>query len=283
MPSRRAPRGTTQRLAVLLAGVLAVGVGTATYLTDALSRAEQGTVNARFALRDAPPPKGIVVVAIDDVTFSDLGLPWPFPRSRHAAAIDRLHAAGAREIVYDIQFTEPTARREDLALYRAIERAGGAVLATTVDRRNIFVNQRVVGCYKVVRCGQKGARRTEELTGVAAAARDLARPLGMSVPALTDRLTGHRAFAYVRKDVQPDIWREVARLGVPGLDSEQASRRVYPGGQVGAAVIGFVSKDGKAWGRPVGVAIDGQGALLVADDVGNVIWRVAKTGSGPVS
>ena len=29
-----------------------------------------------------------------------------------------------------------------------------------------------------------------------------------------------------------------------------------------------------AYGRPVGVAIDGQGALLVADDVGNTIWRV---------
>ena len=38
---------------------------------------------------------------------------------------------------------------------------------------------------------------------------------------------------------------------------------------------GFLDKDGKAQGRPVGVAVDGQGALLVADDVGNVIWRVA--------
>lgn len=38
---------------------------------------------------------------------------------------------------------------------------------------------------------------------------------------------------------------------------------------------GFVSKQGKAYGRPVGVALDGKGALLVADDVGNVIWRVA--------
>ena len=43
----------------------------------------------------------------------------------------RLHAAGAREIVYDVQFTEPTVPREDLALYRAIEAAGGAVLATS--------------------------------------------------------------------------------------------------------------------------------------------------------
>ncbi len=40
-------------------------------------------------------------------------------------------------------------------------------------------------------------------------------------------------------------------------------------------LTGFVSKDGDAYGRPVGVAIDKRGALLVADDVGNTIWRVA--------
>jgi len=37
---------------------------------------------------------------------------------------------------------------------------------------------------------------------------------------------------------------------------------------------GFLSSEGNAMGRPVGVALDKQGALLVADDVGNVIWRV---------
>jgi len=41
---------------------------------------------------------------------------------------------------------------------------------------------------------------------------------------------------------------------------------------------GFLTKDGKAQGRPVGVALDGKGALLVADDVGNTIWRVAPGG-----
>ncbi|MBA3593049.1 MAG: sorbosone dehydrogenase family protein [Polaromonas sp.] len=40
-------------------------------------------------------------------------------------------------------------------------------------------------------------------------------------------------------------------------------------------LTGFLSPDGKAYGRPVGVTIDKRGALLVADDVGNVIWRVA--------
>ena len=38
---------------------------------------------------------------------------------------------------------------------------------------------------------------------------------------------------------------------------------------------GFLSAEGTAYGRPVGVALDKQGALLVADDVGNVIWRVS--------
>ena len=38
---------------------------------------------------------------------------------------------------------------------------------------------------------------------------------------------------------------------------------------------GFLSPDGDAYGRPVGVAMDTRGGLLVADDVGNVVWRVA--------
>jgi len=39
-------------------------------------------------------------------------------------------------------------------------------------------------------------------------------------------------------------------------------------------LTGFLSAEGNAYGRPVGVALDKQGALLVADDVGNVVWRV---------
>ncbi len=42
-------------------------------------------------------------------------------------------------------------------------------------------------------------------------------------------------------------------------------------------LTGFVGEDGKARGRPVGVALDGRGGLLVADDVGNAVWRVAPT------
>ena len=47
-----------------------------------------------------------------------------------------------------------------------------------------------------------------------------------------------------------------------------------PSGQPRDILTGFLNGDGEAQGRPVGVAIDKQGALLVADDVGNAIWRV---------
>jgi glucose/arabinose dehydrogenase len=47
-----------------------------------------------------------------------------------------------------------------------------------------------------------------------------------------------------------------------------------PTGKPVEVLNGFLSPEGEAYGRPVGVAIDKRGALLVADDVGNVIWRV---------
>jgi glucose/arabinose dehydrogenase len=48
-----------------------------------------------------------------------------------------------------------------------------------------------------------------------------------------------------------------------------------PSGPPQEVLTGFLSPEGKAYGRPVGVAIDRQGALLVADDVGNAVWRLA--------
>jgi glucose/arabinose dehydrogenase len=48
-----------------------------------------------------------------------------------------------------------------------------------------------------------------------------------------------------------------------------------PAGDPIEVLTGFILENGDAMGRPVGVALDQFGALLVADDVGNVIWRVA--------
>jgi glucose/arabinose dehydrogenase len=56
-----------------------------------------------------------------------------------------------------------------------------------------------------------------------------------------------------------------------------------PAGPPEDVLTGFVNAAGEAYGRPAGVAIDGGGALLVADDVGNVVWRVAGTSTTRVS
>ena len=53
-----------------------------------------------------------------------------------------------------------------------------------------------------------------------------------------------------------------------------------PSGQPIDVLTGFVRPESDALGRPVGVAIDSHGALLVADDVGNTVWRVSGTQPG---
>jgi glucose/arabinose dehydrogenase len=57
--------------------------------------------------------------------------------------------------------------------------------------------------------------------------------------------------------------------------------RGRPSGMPEDVLTGFVNANGEALGRPVGVAVDRAGAVLVADDVGNVVWRVTPA-TGPV-
>jgi glucose/arabinose dehydrogenase len=51
-----------------------------------------------------------------------------------------------------------------------------------------------------------------------------------------------------------------------------------PTGDYEDFLTGFVTYDGQVWGRPVGVAVASDGALLVSDDGGNVVWRVTYKG-----
>jgi glucose/arabinose dehydrogenase len=47
-----------------------------------------------------------------------------------------------------------------------------------------------------------------------------------------------------------------------------------PSGAAQDVLTGFLTGDERAHGRPVGLAMDRSGALLVADDLGNTVWRV---------
>ncbi|MEH2472984.1 glucose/arabinose dehydrogenase [Nitrobacteraceae bacterium AZCC 2161] len=71
---------------------------------------------------------------------------------------------------------------------------------------------------------------------------------------------------------QHGSWNRKPRSGykvifVPFVDGK-------PSGKPQDVLTGFLNASGEAQGRPVGVKIDKQGALLVADDVGNAVWRV---------
>ena len=138
-----------RRAAFVGVGLLAALVGVVSFSTSLFSGLELDTVDARFSVRGAePPPDEVVVVEIDDETFSDLNEQWPFPRSLHARVIDELSAAGARVIAYDVQFTEPTVPAEDNALILSVDRAGTVLLATSeVDakgRANVFGGEAVL-------------------------------------------------------------------------------------------------------------------------------------------
>ncbi|MGH2847488.1 MAG: CHASE2 domain-containing protein [Thermoleophilaceae bacterium] len=111
--------------------VLAVLAGVAVLQTGALAGLEREALRARFEVRGAERPSDIAIVAVDAKTFSDLELQWPFRRTLHARVIRRIQAARPAALVYDVQFTEPTRPRDDLALFDALAGTGGAVLATS--------------------------------------------------------------------------------------------------------------------------------------------------------
>ena len=94
----------------------------------------------------------------------------------------------------------------------------------------------------------------------------LARP-GRQRPATASARSGSR-------DVrgQHGSWNRTPRSGYKVIFVPFESGR--PSGMPRDVLTGFVRGNGDAMGRPVGVAVDSRGGLLVADDVGNVVWRV---------
>src|SRR5580765_1466759 len=124
---------TTTGLALLAYGSHLIAPGSG---WDVFGGAELSSIDRRFAIRgEQKPPKDIVVVKIDDTTFSDLDKRWPFTRKVHARAIKNLKAAGAKVIAYDIQFSEPTeglqGAAQDNAFMDENRAAGNLVFSTT--------------------------------------------------------------------------------------------------------------------------------------------------------
>ena len=119
-------------LAACLLALLLVGAATFTRTWHALEFKTFDVLTALAAPQRSALP--VVILAIDEPTFQELQQPWPFPRSVHAALLQRLHADGAAAVGFDVVFAEPSTEAEDAALDRAIAEAGPVVLAATREK-----------------------------------------------------------------------------------------------------------------------------------------------------
>jgi adenylate cyclase len=106
-----------------------------------------------------PPPPQLLIVGIDEPSFQEFGLAWPWPRKLHASLIDRLAAAGARVIVFDVVFADPSPKSDDADFAAAISRAGNVVLAEELDTVNDphFSREILVQPYKLLRQAARGS------------------------------------------------------------------------------------------------------------------------------
>jgi adenylate cyclase len=125
-------RHLRRTLLLLAAGAVATALGLIAYWTAALGATERATVDTRFDIRGTqPPPKDVVIVAVDAQTLESLNVLPPLPRTLHARMLDHLREVGAKAVAYDFVFAQPTTREQDNALIRAVIRTPRLVMAAT--------------------------------------------------------------------------------------------------------------------------------------------------------
>ncbi len=114
----------------------------------------------------------------------------------------------------------------------------GSVLAASVERRDVVVDQTLVARWTQEVDGEEVARGPQD------AAAQIAPALGLDPASIVEPLTGTARWAVVARSVTPAQWRAASALGIPGLYSEPAPQRSYPAGSVAGNVIGWVGDDG---------------------------------------
>jgi glucose/arabinose dehydrogenase len=103
-------------------------------------------------------------------------------------------------------------------------------------------------------------------------------PLGMVFSSVSGLPAQYRGGVFVSEH---GSWNRIPLNGYKVV--YVAFRNGRPSGPPQDVVTGFLTPDGKARGRPVGLALDRTGALLIADDVGDVVWRVTAATAQPSS
>lgn len=129
-------------VALLIATWIGVGLVSISPFWQPVELTEYDWLTVLTAPRAAHSP--IVIVKIDDSSFKELGLQWPWPRSVQARLVDALAKADAAVIAFDLVFAEPSNPEGDRHLATAIHAAGNVVLAAYETRQTTrYVSQRV--------------------------------------------------------------------------------------------------------------------------------------------
>jgi adenylate cyclase len=135
MPATASDERLKQPALSVAIGLLAVAIVVAASFSRAWDAVEWKVFDL-FTSVSAPrvSSQPIVVLAIDEPSFQELRLQWPFPRSVHAQLIERLRKDGARAVAFDVVFAEPSQPQEDAALANVIRAWGNVVLGSAHER-----------------------------------------------------------------------------------------------------------------------------------------------------
>lgn len=101
---------------------------------------ESRSIDWRFNLRGKIlPTSPVVIVAIDDSSFANMPERWTWPRTFYAKIVENLKKWGAKAIVFDMVFSEPTTKNpeEDKIFAESIKKAGNVILGLAILQENI--------------------------------------------------------------------------------------------------------------------------------------------------
>ncbi|HEX6750493.1 MAG TPA: adenylate/guanylate cyclase domain-containing protein [Longimicrobium sp.] len=249
----------------LAVGTAAAAVTVSLRGTTLMRRAEGATYDLRTtALADpSRASRDIVIAAIDDRSLRELQPQygrWPWPRAVHAAVLDYLRYAGAKLVVYDVQFPEAGLdSASDQAFADAVAEAGNVVLPMAMSRD------------------------TDSVEGIAAGASGEAEARRFALP-----LRGGNALVEQGQEIapMPALTRGAAGVGSIALNSDTVSGtvrheqlvwrhdgRFYPSLSLAAARLADPRRYGGAFSLDRGALRGGVVAVPLEDGRMVIRWR----------
>ncbi len=107
------------------------------YLANVFQFAENALSDLRFEIIKTEPADSLVTVSIDPKSLAEIGV-WPWPRRFHASVLEKLIAAGADRVAFDIDFSSASTASDDLALEIALARSQGKVILPVFKQQSLM-------------------------------------------------------------------------------------------------------------------------------------------------